>query len=202
MEPTTYYKMDMVIKNKGRVGTGLVILAEKELYTIELESKGRFHYFTFKTCSREISKENADRKLFKRHKVKINYRPNTIEQRGGCFVEVRAFDKDGKHSQGLIAFEDKYQTLPAMVICGGETGNYVGISACQEREGLTESITFENEVAIFVKRKGCELDKKKGKNFEFQIKKGPCYYTAMELKKPNRIHTFLTYGHEGNLIRE
>jgi len=201
MDPALHYKMDMRIKNKNHSAIGMIVLPQKDLYTIELESKGRFNYFTFKTCSREIAIENAKRGL-NRHKVKINYRPNIIERRG-CPVELRAFDVKGRHSLGHIAIKDKYLVLPAFVVCGGTSKSWDGVSVCQEGEGLKQSITFDNNVFVsFKKNEHCKFKKKRGKTFEFEITKGLCVATFMEIKEPRRIHKLTTYGHEGNLVRE
>lgn len=200
MKPTDNYKMDMEITNMKHHGIGMVVLPEKELYSIVLESKGKFNYFTFTSCSRELSYENP-RKGLNRYKVQVNYRPNSIEARSGCHVTVRGFEVKGRHSRGFIDFKDSYTTLPGHVVCGANTELWEGVSVCQEKVGLRQSITFGSKV-MYKKSPGCDIGPEKGQSFEFDIPSGMCQFNFMETAEPHRIHRFTTYGHIGPSIRE
>lgn len=200
MKPEINYKMDMLITNKQYEARGMIVLPEKELYSIILESKGKFNYFTFRTCSREVAKENASRRL-NHYKVQVNYRPNLIERLNGCTVEVRGFEVKGRHSRGFIDFFDSSMTLDASLVCGASTKTWLGVSVCQERKGLIQSITFPSYV-MYKTTPECEWKKKEGQVFEFEIKRGLCQYIFMEKVGGYRVHRLTTYGHEGILIRE
>jgi hypothetical protein len=196
------YKMDMKLKNLSVHGIGIIILEEKDLYTIEAEIVGRFHLFTFRTCSREIAIENADKNIFKRHKVKFNYRPNLIEKGAGCNAEIWGHDKDGKHTRGMVIFRSKGIDLPGYLICGGKVGTFVGTSGCQQRAGMRQSITFENPVKVKTKIQGCELEKEVGKDFEFDIKAGDCMYAFIEVAGEKRLHELYTHGYNKIMLKE
>lgn len=200
MKAEVYYKMDMLITNKKHKARGIIVLPEKELYSIILESSGKFNYFTFSTCSREIALENP-RKGLNKYKVQVNYRPNIIERRSGCSAEVRGFEIKGRHARGYIVFKSRFMTLPGFIVCGGISKNVEGVSACQERSGLLQSITFDSPVMVKA-TDGCSLGKEKGQVFEFEINRGFCKFTFMELKSTHRMHYLVTYGHEGKSLRE
>lgn len=185
------YKMDLTIKNMAFRGRGMLVLPQKDLYTFEFYAPGNFDYFTFETCSREISIEDPKKGF------KINYKPNLIEKHCGKPIIIRAFDIKTRHAMGIIEFEDPYTTLKGMLVCGGETKLYNGVSVCQQREGLTESITFETDVQV----RGCGIEGT-GQTFEFQMPKGLCEAAFLEIAKPNRLHRLTLFGYENILIRK
>lgn len=190
----------MGIKNLKTFGRGMVVLEKKDLYTIEFSSPGKLDLFTFQTCSREISIEKG-RKGFNHKKIIINYRPNLIEQRGNCPATINAFDIKGRHATGKVFFEDDFTKLPAMVVCGGVTKLYNGISTCQQPKGLSESITFDTEV-ITKNHPGCDLGKARGQTFEFKMPDGNCTWAFFETGKPHRSHQFNVNGYSKILIRK
>lgn len=123
------YMKDIYIKNKDGQGRGMIVLPKKPLYTLEIYSPGKLDLLTFRTCSRELSLEKAGG-YFKKNKTTINYRPNEIEQREACPVELAAYDIKGRYAWGHIDFEDDTTSLPAKIVCGKITGTYKGASVC------------------------------------------------------------------------
>lgn len=201
----SYYKKDMKISANGFKGTGTLVLPKTANYNFEFESYGDLDLFTFATCHREISKEEAGEKgIFgNKRKTKVAYAPNTMEITA-CPIDIGGYDADkGRHSWGFVSIETEKHTLPAAVQCNGESYNSRGTTICQAKTGLVQSLSFENEV-VFVLDKAC-VDLKpvyKDKVFTFQMPRGTCVNYFKEVKVPNRIHELTTFGYEKILIRK
>lgn len=200
-KPNIFYRLDLEIEwNKQRF-KGYVVLPKRPAYELRFRSPGKMDVFTYKTCSREEIKEEAEFRGNPRHAV-VYYKPNEIEAKGGCPAEIGAYERiKGRHSWGMIDFEDDSAKLPAQLICGDIKYSYNGVSICQQREGLLQLIRFQHEVAVRP-TKGCELESgNRGKEFEFNIKRGFCIYAFMSIKPPHKVHRLTTYGYEKILLR-
>lgn len=201
----SFYKKDMKIAVNGFKSTGTLVVPKANMYNFEFESYGDLDLFTFTTCHREISKEEAgERGIFgNKKKTKVPYLPNSMEYTA-CPIDVGGYDADkGRHSWGFITVETEKHQLPANVQCNGEVYNSRGTTVCQARSGLVQSLEFEAEV-VFVLDKSCN-DLKftyKDKLFTYTMNRGTCVHYFKEIKAPNRIHELTTFGYEKILIRK
>lgn len=201
-ESDVYYKMDIEIEYNKAKYSGVAVLPYSPAYELRFKSPGKMDLFTFRTCSREISIEES-RFQGSDKKAVVHYMPTELEQ-GSCPIDLGSFEKEkGRHAWGIIDFQGRMQNdfMPANIICGGDKYISDGVTICQQREQLIQSIEFDTEV-ITAPTKECSLDIDKGKKFIFNIKKGYCVYVFMEIKGPHRIHRLTTYGYEKILLRE
>lgn len=209
LSPETFYKRDMIIEYDDVEYEGVAVLPMKAKYSFHLYAQGDLDLFTFTTCHREETAEDASnvtkrglfwRKIEKKREIKLEYTPNDIEKTGGCPVYLGGFEKEkGRHSWGLIDFATPEATLPALIKCNGKSVQSQGVSICQARNGLLQSITFALPVRV-LPRSGCELGKQDGTHFEFAIQKGQCVYAFVTME--GRIHRLTTLGYEAVPIRK
>lgn len=201
----SFYKKDMKISANGFKGTGTLVLPKTSIYNFEFESYGELDLFTFATCHREISKEEAgERGIFgNKKKTKVTYLPNSMET-VACPIDIGGYDADkGRHSWGFVSIETEKHSLPANVQCNGESYNSRGTTICQAKVGLVQSLQFENDV-VFVLDKACSdmTVTYKDKIFTFVMPRGTCVNYFKEKNAPSRIHELTTFGYERILIRK
>lgn len=196
---TKKYKLDLLIKHDKLERVGMIALPIKKEYELEFEASDKIDVLTFRTCSRELVVENP-RVILNRKKYKFTYIPNEIERGESCDAEISVYNANEMHSVGYIAFSDSLTTLPAKSICGQYTELNEGLSVCQERASSMEKIVFGVEVIVSADE-GCELEKNRGKEFDYQVSKGYCLYDFMEVSPPNRVHRLITYGYEDIQIK-
>ena len=195
---TKNYKLDLIIltaKPDKSKAVGVTTFPKQMSYDFKFEMPGKMNYVSLRTCSREIT-SNLDSKNWS-----VSYLPNMIEQKGNCPILIFSYNEQGVMSLGFILLEDIDKTLPARIVCGGNTENTNGVSVCQERTGNIEQISFDTEV-ITSPKKGCELESgNKGTSFTYKVKSGFCNNIFMETKAPNRIHLSTTYGYDSIQVR-
>jgi hypothetical protein len=191
------YKMDLFMSSGAQEGMGTLMLPRQDSYAIQVESDGKINLLTFRTCSREISVQDP-RQGLSRKRFTIKYTPNEVERSGVCQSEVMALNIGGQNSLGFIDYQDADTTLPAENICGGITEKTIGVSICQEREGMLEKIKFD--VEVMADPTDCILDKTRGREFTYSIKRGRCIMAFIEVKKPNRVHRLTTLGYQELLM--
>lgn len=199
MDVTRYYKMDMKINNRGIRFTGVGVLPRKDLYTIDLYSPGRLSAVMIKTCSRSVILENVG-EWYNKKKTSYTYRPNLIEKKNGCDLEIWGLDaKKGRHSLSYIVFDAEDEGGASRLVCGDRTGDYHGASACQGQIGYRQRIEF-SEIMTTAPLARCDIGQVVGKVFEFAIMPGVCNYLFMS--KSGKIHRLVTYGFEKIMVRD
>lgn len=194
IDPKKNYKLDAIVTNKDLSAYGSIVLREKPLYEIVIETDQKIDWISFRSCSREVIAEDP-RTGISRKKFSIAYLPNEIERTEACPVKVQALNVNGMYSMALIAFENKQFTIPAENICGSKTESSNGVSVCSERASSVERIKFTQDM-IARPDVGCELNNNYGKVFDYIIKSGFCNIVFMEVAKPNRLHILYTYGYD------
>lgn len=210
LNPDTVYKRDMVLSVNGIKGDGVLVVPQKDVHKMHIIAQGDLDLFTFTTCHREESTENASnvttraglfrRTIEKKREIDLEYTPTIIERSGGCPVYVGGYEQEkGRHSWGLIDFETDDAKLPATLSCNGATVESNGVSICQSRNGLIQAIRFKSSVRVSPEPE-CDLGKTAGDYFEFSIKKGQCVYAFMDADK--KIHRLTTIGYELIPIRK
>lgn len=207
-----FYKRDMILEVNGVKGEGVVVAPLSPSISFYVIARGDLDLFTFTTCHREETAEDAGnvsssqgswifkRTITKKREVKSTFSPTPIEAEGGCPILLGGYEQEkGRHSWGFVDFETPDAVLPATLSCNGSVIKSKGVSICQARAGLIQSIKFENQVKVSPEP-GCELGKAAGDFFEFPISKGQCVYAFMDAEA--KVHRLTTLGYEQILIRK
>lgn len=197
-----FYRRDIEINVNGRSGDGVLVVPSSAKYEIKIKAPGKLDLYTITSCHREETGHKDG--IWKNKKMTYDYVPVPgIEDRGPCPVHLGAYEKtQGRHSWGLLDFEDPSATMPAKIKCNGEIYQANGVSICQSKEGLLQEIEFsEPMVADF--DKACPQPKViDNKVFQYAIGKGHCLHYFQEIRGSGRIHRQTTIGYESILIRE
>ena len=213
LDPALIYKRDMILEINGKVGVGTLVVPLADKYDVEVVSSGALDMFTVETCHRSWEKQKAwnvvekksflfwSRKIEKKNEVKFEYSPSKkFEAYEYCPMRLGGYEIEmGRNSWAFIDFETPDAKLPAIIKCDGHVYNSNGVSICQSRKGLIQSIEFDNEVVV-LPEPGCEIETDSGKIFEYQINPGRCVY-AFKQKNGDLVHRLTTIGYEGVLIR-
>lgn len=200
-----FYKRDMVIEINGVQSVGAMVVPRASKYAMDIQAKGKLDLFTFQTCHREDTRENAGKSgLFgDKKRIELNYTPVAgLEDIGSCVVRLGGYEQNGgRHSWAIIDFEDPKTTLPAVMKCNGESKQTRGVSICQSKEGLTQQIEFPVEV-IVSPDPGCVMNRPADlKTYRFNISAKECVFKFMEKAAPNREHRLTTIGYSEVLVR-
>jgi len=186
-------------------GTG--VLPSKESYKLKIIGYGKINFFTLTTCHEEDTTDNPDRGIFKKNGVvSINHKP-TLERELMCPMYISAYNKKNKSAFGIVVFEHNKLKLSSVTKCNGYTRRNNGVSICQSREGLIQSIEFDEEVTQLKPTIGViglicpKLSSKDNKKFTFKLPKKECIY-QFKGKQSGHFHRFYTIGYEDIIVRE
>lgn len=206
-----FYKRDMILEVGGVRGEGAIVVPLKSVVPFYVTARGDLNLFTLTTCHREETAEDAGnvtertgwlfkRTITKKREVKFDFKPTLIESQGGCPIQLGGYEEQkGRHSWGLVDFETPEATLPAILECNGQVVSAKGVSVCQSRVGLIQSIKFSVPVKVSPDAE-CGLGKTEGDVFEFPIPRGQCVFAFMSADQ--KIHRLTTLGYEQVLIRK
>jgi hypothetical protein len=202
---TTTYKRDVKILFEGKEYLGVAVLPRRDRYTFEMTFPGALDLFTFRTCHREVTQEDAGggRIFGKKNKVSMVYSPVAPLETDVCHVEIGGYEKGkGRHSWGYIDFETSFETLPAVVLCNGSREGFGGVSICQSLNGLITRIIFTKKVAVAYNKEKCSKpNSDDGMAFELLQSVGRCVYSFVTHGSPHEWHRFTTIGYQDILIR-
>lgn len=206
-----FYKRDMILDVAGVKAEGVLVVPISERVPFHITARGDLDLFTLTTCHREETAEDASnvtertgwlfkRTITKKREVKLDFKPTALEAKGGCPVMLGGFEEQkGRHSWGLVDFETPEATLKAVLSCNGQVIVTNGVSICQSRASLIQSIKFLVPVTVSPDP-GCEIGKTSGQEFEFSMPQGQCVYAFLD--KDNNIHRLTTLGYDQILIRK
>lgn len=198
LDPEIFYKRDMEISVNGHKITGAGVVPRSGQYEIKGVAKGTLDLFTLTTCHREITREGLDEEFSEKL-----YPVRGLEDAGGCSLQLGGYErKRGRHSWGFVDFEDAQATLPATLKCNGDVRRNNGVSVCQSRAGLIESIEFDAPVRVRPDPECPIPDSANKKTFVFPLPPKACVFAFREIDPPNRVHRLTTLGYDGILIRE
>lgn len=203
-----FYKRDMIIKVNDYKAEGVLVVPRSSRYKFDIKARGRLDLFTFTTCHREQTKENAGEQgwFSDKSRRQLTYRPVPIERAALiCPIQLGGFERiKGRHSWGFVTFEHPSLRLQGMVSCNGLHYNAHGVSACQTKAGLIMEIKFAEKVLPPAPKDSCvALTSKDGMTYQFKVPKGECSFRFMAIKgEKERMHRLTTLGYEKILIRE
>lgn len=206
LSPSKFYKRDVRITYDGVSYLGVAVLpGGKKHYDLEMTFAGQLDLFTFRTCHREVTQEDAGggRIFGKRNKVAFRYSPvNEIESEDYCAVQIGGYEiSGGRHSWGFIDFETPLETLNAKAMCNGRTQFFNGVSVCQSPAGLLQKVVFERPVTVKHTDDCPELLTIDDKTFDIYPPLGRCVYSFRSIEEPRDFHRMTIIGYEDILIR-
>jgi len=206
LDPQKSYKRDMDLTVNGHHAEGMLVVPRASKYDFKIIAKGKLDLFTFTTCHREQTKENAGESgwFSDSKKRELSYVPTPLEAGEiSCPVQLGGYEKKkGRHSWGLVEFEHPSLSMPAKIECNGSVMNATGVSVCQSKAGLLERISFSEKMLTSSKGSCPQLKSNDGKVFQFEIQKGQCVYRFLTMAGKKRYHRLLTFGYEKILIRD
>lgn len=215
LSPEEFYKRDMIITVNGETLEGALVAKKAENYKFNIESRGNLDLFVMTSCHKEETKEAAwnvqktvrsglfgwgRKKIDVKNQVEFTHFPNALEAAGDCPLELAGYDKNGRHSWGLVDFESDTYKLPAKVECNGRTIETSGTSICQARAGLVQRISFEDYV-VLAENNDCGISHDGGKSLEFTMPKGKCVMVFGDGAR-ERFHKITLIGYDKIIIRE
>jgi len=206
LDDKTFYKRDMGIVVNGHQAEGVLVVPRSPQYAFDIRAKGKLDLFTFTTCHRERTRENAGERgwLANKKRRKLIFEPTPLEKSEvACPVQLGGYERiKGRHSWGLVVFEHPSLTLPALVSCNGSQYNARGVSVCQAKAGLLMQIVFSEKV-IWPKTNTCiKLTSSDSKSFTFKLPRGQCGFRFVTQSGEERYHRLIVVGYESILIRE
>jgi len=200
------YKRDVRILHGGREFIGIAVLPLAASYKLELTFPGEVDLFTFRSCHREVTQEDAGGGgIFgKKNRVAYTYDPvGPFETDRYCPIEISGLEQQGgRHSFAFIDFETSRETMPAVVTCNGKVKQYSGVSVCQSPAGLMQRIKFARKVSV-TSLDGCPVPlSENGSAYDLLLGVGRCVYSFRSSETPQDFHRLSTIGYQEILIRK
>ena len=205
LEVDMYYKRDIGIKVNGNSYEGVAVIPRADKYEITLEPKGDMDLILVRSCHREHSFEKKSKKFLwiriGSNSFQYTYEPNPKERERVCPLRIEVYEAvNGRHSWALLDFEHPDYQLKASIWCNGELKTFNGVSICQAKTGLIQSINFPEIIEFADPPKGCNLPRYIDDTFEWEMSKGECLYHIRS--ESGKLHRMTTIGYEGVLVRE
>lgn len=200
----TVYKRDVKLVFEGKEYQGVGVLPKRAKYDLDLTFVGAVDLYTFRTCHREVTQEDAGGgKIFgKKDRVKFTYTPVPGIEDDLCVVEIIGHEKGpGRHSWGFFDFEGDVDTLPAVVLCNGQRTGFNGVSVCQARAGLITQIFFSTPVNFEYDSACIAPYTADSMKFDLVHPVGRCVYTFQEKGAQHSRHRFSTVGYQDILLK-
>ena len=189
-----FYRRDMELKINGQKFNGVAVLPAAGRYRIEgwLHADARLVKFT--TCHREEVLDDFDDDDFE-----YSFTPVPgIEDQGFCPLEIGAFDDYGQHDWAFIDFR-RDQKLSAQIGCNGQMYRASGVSICQSKSGLIQTVEFPVEVEASYPDWCPEVESEDRKNWSYIIAPEKCVYVFRS--NEGQIHRLLSLGYHEILMR-
>lgn len=203
LDPDLFYKRDVAVEVNGVEFRGVTVLPRAPSYDLLVKPKGEMSLLLVTTCHREesfnpgshgfLSTDNTFRYLYTPQKG--------LEDVDSCPLRIDAFDKKlGQHSWFFADFEGP-EKLEAEVVCNGVKKTYRGVSVCQSKAGLIQTIQLKEPVILSVRDPKCPFPGSDGGGFfEYRINQGECAYAFMTMG--GELHRHTTIGYTGVLVRD
>ena len=205
LEIDMYHKKDIGIKVNGNSYEGVTVIPRADKYEITLEPKGDMDLILVRSCHREHSFEKKSKKFLwiriGSNSFQYTYEPSPKEKNSTCPLRVEVYESiNGRHSWALLDFEHPDYKMEARILCNGEVKTFNGVSICQAKVGLIQSVEFPDIVDFADPPDGCMLPVYKDGAFDWEMSKGECLYHIRNAK--GELHRMTTIGYEGVLVRE
>lgn len=204
-ETSVIYKKDVKISEGGTEHYGVAVLPAKSRYDFTMTFAGQLDLFTFRSCHREVTQEDAGGgKIFsKKNQAGFTYVPVDIEALKTCPVLIEGYEAEkGRHSWAYLDFETPLETLPAVTVCNGNRKQYSGVSICQSLSGLLQRVVFTRKVTGYTVD-GCPSPiTTNGEVFDIIVGRGVCTYSFRAIEEPRDFHRHTTLGYDEIMVRK
>ena len=148
LNPLVYYKNDMCFSYGDGSFCGVGVIPQEDKTRLRINTKNDIDKFILTTCHREVDTDNPDKGLRRKNGiVNVEIDP-TVEKNRACPYYFGSFNREGKHSWGIVAIKSAAYQLKAKAFCNGETSSIEGVFICQSKEGLMQKIVFDEPVII------------------------------------------------------
>lgn len=184
------YKRTLRFEVDGIESYGTHVASKKTQYSFRFYLPEKPNMIELTSCHRDEILYDPGRKL------DYTYRPSPgIEDQPACLLEIAAFDEKGKNYWALIDFSLE-EKLPAKINCNGKSYISSGVTICQSKAGLIQTIEFDKPVKAVNQERCPKMQKMRDNFFEYVIAKGKCLYLFSDGKDEHRLTTL---GYDGNI---
>ncbi len=184
MDPAKLYKKEVEMSINEHKAKGVQVELKKPSYKFIFELPEKPSVVKITTCHREDTFRDVGKRL------EYVYQPvHGLEDVGYCPLEIGAFDVEGAHTWGMVDFQDD-ETLLATIGCNGQTFRYLGVSICQSRYGLIQTIKFEDPVKVFFNEPCDKPETKDQRVFMIEAVRDKCVYLFASAEKNHRLTMF------------
>ena len=131
------YKKNMLLEVNGVQAVGVLVAERGSVFTIKADFKKKINRIKVDTCHRNYDNNDIGKEW------SYFYKKNEgIEDKGMCKMKITALNNFGVNAWGLIEFKNESDhNLEAVLKCNGAKTKVSGVSICQSKAGLRQSIT-------------------------------------------------------------
>lgn len=205
LDSNKFYRRDIAVEVNGQSFEGVSVIPRASEYRMKIKPKGELNMVLITSCHREDSFTPGSKGggLFSKKDPTFDYtyRPQAGLEDSYCPLRINAFDKSnqGQHSWAFMDFTGP-ETLQATMACNGELSVGNGVSVCQSKAQLIQSIRFPKNVRLSPDKECDTFPEKYGREFQFAIPLGECVYAF--LSDDGEVHRLTTVGYQGVLVRD
>lgn len=127
------------------------------------------------------------------------YEPNEAESKGVCPLYIEVYSKADLTDWGMVAFRTD-ETLPAKLACNGSGWTFSGLSVCQTKNGLDQSIKFDRALKAFESEPACHMTQDATDATKFWLRPEMGFCKAVFSDGANE-HRLLLLGYDSVLLR-
>lgn len=181
---------------------GIATLAQKKDYQIVFTLPAETIFFAIHNCHGEVLQSINKPKVYD-----FKYTPLGVESEGICVLIANAITAKGEKIFAMInpvfvSKEEPKEILEAFIQCNRNVSRNYGGFLCQARTGLTQRITFLEDITFAEvgirgqSQKACvKPARKNSKVFDIVVQEDKCIYLFGTENKT--IFNLITYGYKG-----
>ena len=191
VDPNKIYRRNMHMSINNIAYSGTAVVPPGKSFNIKANFDSSIEKLKMNTCHRDYVGKRLGKKW------EYRYKKNTpIEDRGVCIMDIGAFSEKG-NSWGMIEFRnDADVNLPADLSCNGSLTHRVGVSICQAKAGLRQSIKFKATAKVYGQDECDKPFTSDSKTFNYDINRGSCVFI---FQSGDKFHRHRTFGYDDEL---
>lgn len=187
------YQKELEFTINGTKAKGVFVAPKQASYKMVFTFSSEAAVVKLTTCHREETFRNVK-------SVNYEYKPQrNLEDSGSCLFEVASFNTSGQDSWGLIDFQTDDEQMYANQGCNGQSWLAKGVSLCQSKSGLTQTITFQKPVRVTYPERCPKMTTTDQQNFYYEIAQDRCVYLFSA--GPKDLHRLTTFGYQDVLLK-
>ncbi len=186
--PSEYLRATLPVEIDGVTVPGAGVAQRRAAAKIKVVLPERTKLLTLRSCHRYVPLPNPQSPLV------YAYSPAfLLENEGSCVVFVSAITEQGKRYLGIVDWTAD-ERGGASVDCNGERRQTIGVSFCQSRAGLLQSVWPAEKSELAASAPGCNPMRQDGERYFYAISKGLCVYSFR--LSSGEYHRHTTWGYE------